>query len=297
MSLGSNHYIKFLTDKAGSKHAFSEDGLTPLVWDLPKDGKPGDWHGPVEGELRPHYWGLHLVKPEYFVNWFYETNYVAEAQGELKETFEIAVAREARLIRKIDISEEDWNDLAVAWVDDVVDLLQVMEYPGDIADVPIQIFNDIKPWQETDYSSSSKDKARKAYGAAQAYLAYRFHADSLNSPEYVHNSKAAESLLKAVMLLGDLSPRFNREANPPFASNWEVAKEIVTATADAVEHAAQGFIIQRSMGVYPKGSKLPSKIRNFVDSSFGSRETPLSYKARMGLHQKQNALLLQKCGL
>jgi hypothetical protein len=75
-----------------------------LQWALP-NGRPGAWHR-VEGPLVPCEHGLHLCRRLDLCNWLGPAIFLAEARGEIVETADKVVVREARLLRRL----ETWTE-------------------------------------------------------------------------------------------------------------------------------------------------------------------------------------------
>lgn len=77
------------------------------AWPLPTGGQPGGWRR-VAGELRPCRNGLHLCRPRDLPDWLGPTLWLAEAGEERIVAGNKIVAREARLLRRV----EAWDDRA-----------------------------------------------------------------------------------------------------------------------------------------------------------------------------------------
>ena len=74
-------------------------------WHLPPAGRPGTWMPAIQGELIPCRRGYHLCRPEHLSQWLGPAIYEAEADGEVQEKPDKVVARQARLLRRV----ETWN--------------------------------------------------------------------------------------------------------------------------------------------------------------------------------------------
>ena len=81
------------------------------TWSLPTkndDGTwtPGEWMPPVEGDLIACENGYHLCRGKDLLEWLNDAIYEAEYRGEMVESDNKVVVKEARLLRKL----ENWND-------------------------------------------------------------------------------------------------------------------------------------------------------------------------------------------
>ena len=77
-------------------------------WPLPKEGKPGKWTVPIDGELLPCENGYHLTDAEHLLDWINDEMYEVEYRGKLVKSDygDKYVVKQARLTRRV----EKWND-------------------------------------------------------------------------------------------------------------------------------------------------------------------------------------------
>jgi len=76
------------------------------TWHLPRGKRPGKWMPPIKGELEPCKNGYHLCRRGGLIQWLGPAIFEAESDGEIVETRDRVVARQARLIRRVDA----WNE-------------------------------------------------------------------------------------------------------------------------------------------------------------------------------------------
>ena len=76
------------------------------AWSLPDGRKMGAWMPPVKGELVLCENGYHLCRRQDLIRWLGPVIYVAEARGRTIHDDTKVVAREARLVRRLDT----WNE-------------------------------------------------------------------------------------------------------------------------------------------------------------------------------------------
>lgn len=94
------------------------------TWKLPQDGQPGDWMRPAKGALAETN-GHHLCRPEDLVMSLGPLLYEAEARGERLETKKEVIVREARLVRRLEIwNDEVARDFAAACADHVLPIFE-----------------------------------------------------------------------------------------------------------------------------------------------------------------------------
>lgn len=75
-------------------------------WHLPKGKRPGKWMPPLDGDLVPCRNGYHLCRRDDLVVWLGPVIWEVEARGEVLEAEDKVVARQARLLRRLD----NWTD-------------------------------------------------------------------------------------------------------------------------------------------------------------------------------------------
>src|SRR5690606_30741306 len=75
--------------------------------------------------------GFHFAKQAAVMGWSGQRNFLAEVEGEARETHECVVARRARLVRELHLGPRDWAELAVKAMADVLQVPMQVDYPWD----------------------------------------------------------------------------------------------------------------------------------------------------------------------
>ena len=117
-------YFKVLDENGNSCNG----GL--YVWDLPYDGKPGEWTTKIEGKLRVCFNGYHLAPNEKLFDWIGKKSRVFIAEKKFKACSDLSISqkreadkicvRQARLVKEILISKDD-AERVIDYVIDAMD--------------------------------------------------------------------------------------------------------------------------------------------------------------------------------
>jgi hypothetical protein len=192
--------IKCLHSGGRSVHSF-KDAQGQHGWDLPHDGQPGAWKGPVEGTLKPHHNGLHLAKKDFLIDWLTGHHYLAEPEGETVEGLDCVIARKARLVKPLPVNGSMLQVFCNNELSMLPKILQGLTvYPKISKDVEACV-NAIH--------ENGLGKADKSLDRMPEYkhirLNYmRFQKDALHSIEYNQCTQAAIICLGTVISAHDL---------------------------------------------------------------------------------------------
>jgi hypothetical protein len=133
-------------------------------WNLPKDGKPGEWMPKIEN-IEPCVRGYHLCREEDLLEWLNEEIYEAEGRGNfIRHKNNKDVFPKARLIRKL----ENWNKktarlFAADCAEHVLPIFE-KEYPND--DRPRKAIQATRAFANGKIGAAAGAAARAAAGAA-----------------------------------------------------------------------------------------------------------------------------------
>jgi hypothetical protein len=160
----STRYYKFL----------NLDGTTPQgygTWHLPKGKRPGKWMK-VTGDLVPCKNGLHVMRLGDLLEWAAEHLYEVEVRGEVLPADDKVVARQARVLRKVDT----WNDrnlrlFACDCAERVLPLFE-KDHPNDnrpraAIETARRFANGQATWEELDAARAAVAAAWAAWDAAR----------------------------------------------------------------------------------------------------------------------------------
>jgi hypothetical protein len=161
----STRYYKFL----------NLDGTTPQgygTWHLPKGKRPGKWMK-VTGDLVPCKNGLHVMRLGDLLVWAAKHLYEVEVRGEVLPADDKVVARQARVLRKVDT----WNDrnlrlFACDCAERVLPLFE-KDHPNDnrpraAIETARRFANGQATWEELDAARAAVAAAWAAWDAARA---------------------------------------------------------------------------------------------------------------------------------
>ena len=117
-------YYKFLKENGSSPQGYGE-------WHLPKSKRPGKWMPKIEGELAACENGYHVLRDTDLIHWLGPVLWEVEIKGELVESGDKCITRQARLIRKVDTWNERSQRLFACWCAERVLHLYEKQYPDD----------------------------------------------------------------------------------------------------------------------------------------------------------------------
>lgn len=312
-------YIKSLGVGARSIHNFS-DSSGHADWPKPIGEKqPGDWKPPVANKelLKPHHYGYHLAKISFVADWFQRENYIAEAGGNIVEGYDCVVSEKARLLRRLYLSPQDYIDIAIAFNEQIFDLLDVMEMSRDMRTTVKDAFRAASTWLlDNPNSQREKENAQKLCRLA-SLIFYRHATDAQGSHQYLFNSKAAMHVGKSIALLGQLdpleteaapysrfdaiiSPFFSKIPKPEIIDNFQIVKDIASETSQAAFNSVMQLTMFQATGRY-SGQKLISflsdKQKTWIERSTLVDKNILPAQALSGIRSIQSDILLEKWGI
>ena len=111
-------------------------------WPLPKDDMPGAWRSAAPGTMKAHSNGFHLARlPLEGILWSDEENYIAEIpyediqkaqrDGNLVIEDDCIIARDVRLLEKIELNDESWQTLAFRLAQPALRMPEYMGFPHE----------------------------------------------------------------------------------------------------------------------------------------------------------------------
>lgn len=239
------------TLKSGkSVHAFSDpQGLTS--WPLPKknpDGSwtPGAWKGPDGGTIKPHHKGLHLTTEHMLIFWLREEVYRAEIGAEFILSKDCLVAREARLLRPLQLPAEAWADLALTFARKAREVFEALVYPWDVVkrlDYALEIAHKRHDMRHAHLSFQSLPNA-DAYWKLMDEVVKLCEVDMFSGFETNVNVEAAGYAAQTIALLKDLTyPDDGRDVH-----NWEVVKNQAARLVRAMSYLVDDLMLNHGMG-------------------------------------------------
>lgn len=141
-------------------------------WNLPKDGKPGDWMPPIDGELKPCENGYHICTVGQLPAWVWRHCAVYEVEpGEEKiHEDEKIVCRTARLTHLVGIFD---RKTAVRWACDCAEhVLPIFEKERQKDDRPRKAIETTRRWLDREASITDWYTAARAANAAARVAVY-----------------------------------------------------------------------------------------------------------------------------
>ena len=169
------------------------DGTSPLrgfPWPLPKDGEPGEWLPPIEGDLIARKHGYHVVTLDQALAWRASAMYRVEIDGEIINAGNKHVCRRARLLDRV----EGWNakNLRLFAADCAENVLHIFEakFPDD--DRPRTVIQAARAFARGEIGLREMQRAADAaYAATYAADAAAYATDATHAAAHAADAAYA----------------------------------------------------------------------------------------------------------
>jgi len=290
-------YIKCLSAGGFSPHSWLDEKGNRSKWDLPVGGQFGAWKLAHTTNIAPHKTGLHVVQAEDLIYFFTGHNFKVELDEKIVDGYDCTVAYKARLLEKIEISDIQFQNLALQFAESAQEILTLLEYPNEFRLLPINAYHSVERALKSNGNRAEALKLLRTTGAQQA----RHHLDSYNTAEYVHSAKAAEYSHKAIVDLGGylLKDENDNALYPDMTKGpaWQIAKLVAGDTAFAWQEAAAQFNYRTQTENWFHDSALKNRLMALPVNPKAEKSKDFSFQVFSSFRMMQNNMLLKEIGL